>query len=804
METTTWSGSDLHSHPGVPLKDHLLAVAERSREAVDALHLAQGWIDSDLLTRLAGVIGAGHDLGKATRFFQVYLNSAAGEKARLRADPRAHHAELSAFIVADWCRRLLAGRPLAGLPSDLIVALAFEAVRRHHGKLQKLYDDMARLTPNQEKLLREQWRSVPAQQFTELLSVVGYPGTIDDIDLLISRPDGVLRAPEKAVRRQMLDTAGASQELDAFLLMELLFSLLIDADRKDAAGVPRPLARPVPRVDAIESYRLRLAQQGQAELVGDIRNRVYELVMSQAARVQRPSLMTITAPTGSGKTLAALGMALRLRDRLAVERGGRTPRIVYALPFLSIIDQTHRVFQNVFDAPGSDLLLSHHHLSDLSYRTSADEFAPDVAEMLVEGWDSEIVVTTFVQLFHTLIGHRSRPLRRFGRLSGAVVVLDEVQCLPHRYWLVLRRVAQVMSQRLGMVFVLMTATQPAVFDATNSTELVADGADLFRALDRLDFELDTEAAIDIDTFAEIVTLDMARYPERDVLVVLNTIESARSFHDLLRQRAPEAGEYYFLSSHVVPRDRLRRIDLIKSSARRKVVVSTQVVEAGVDLDCDLVYRDFGPLDALVQVAGRCNRHGAKPWRGRTRVVRLRDVNAGSSREYSGYVYDPFLLDCTRRAFGVAHRFLREIEFLDVVRRYYQLVAEGLSDDKSRDLLRAMGQLDFDGGEQSVSTFDLIEGGGHADVFVEVDQEAVEVWARYRELRQVRDLRERRTGFAQIRGKFSSYIIGVRRHTIEKNPPPVEGELGYVPLDQLDKYYDRATGFRPVRSAVEIW
>jgi len=800
---TTWSGSDLYSHPGTLLRDHLKAVAGIAVEAVLALPLAWDWIDPRQVADVVYAIAAGHDLGKSTAYFQRYLSSAAPEKARLKNEEHTHHARLSALMVCAWVSHVLAGQSAAGLPADVVAAMAYAAVRRHHGSLHSLLDDLARLRPQEEETLAEQINSIPEGAFAKLLAEIGYPGHHAELKRAVAQPEMILKGPRRALRQRSLNPTHSDDKLECFFLAELLFSTLIDTDRRQAAGAPRSFRTDGPSAGMVDDYRLHRGWTQPKDRLGELRNKLYEGVVQRVEEVPPGGLFTITAPTGSGKTLAALAFALGLRERLAKERA-EPPRIIYTLPFLSIIDQIHRVFRDVLRDPASDVLLAHHHLTDVFYRRGEDEFEPDMAEMFIEGWESEVIVTSFVQLFHTLIGHRGRSLRRFHRLVGSVVLLDEVQCLPHRYWLLLRQAAAVLSKRFGLTFILMTATQPAIFPPDQCFELAAGNDQLFHALDRVDFEVSLGEPLSLDALAQMVAADMDRFADRDVLVVLNTIASARSFLEALQQLAPGDGEYYFLSSHVVPKERLSRIEKATACPRRKVIVSTQVVEAGVDLDCDLVYRDFAPLDALVQVAGRCNRHGEKAWRGRARVVRLMDVSSARPREYSRYIYDPFLLECTRRAFGSMERRLREVEFLDVVQRYYHLVAEGLSDESSRLVLKAMGELNFDGGEESVSRFELIRGSDQADVFVETDGEAQALWQRYQELRQVADLGERRRRFAPIKGEFGRQVIGVRRNALERNPPPLVGHLYYIPLDLLEEYYDPTTGFRAEGPAVEVW
>lgn len=791
------SGSELFSHPDVPLLIHLQRTAQRAVDAVGLLPLPSGWLEKDRLREIVSIIALGHDLGKATGYFQRYL----GGEPHLKGNPRSRHAEFSALVVGNWVQRVAREWPLEPLSCDLTAALAYTAVRCHHTGLSNVYDDLAPLDWRQQRVLADQADSLASDSMSALLRAIRYPGSLADMIATVREPDKWLRQAERAVRAHLL-RASDDTCLDVALLLLLLFSLLVDADRKEAGGAPA-LARSTISASLVDRFRRRSGWDRKAGGIGEIRNRLFREVTGRAAGQLDGGLLTLTAPTGTGKTVAVLSFALRLRERLAAQRG-QPPRIIYALPFLSIVDQTHQVFEQVLDHPDSSQLIAHHHLSDSAYRLGDDEFDSDVGELLIEGWDSEIVVTTFVQLFHTLISHRSRPLRRFWRTAGAIIILDEVQCLPHRYWLLFRRMAEAMNQRFGTTFVLMTATQPAIFSPDQTIELAGNSEEIFGTLDRIDFELDVVDGIYLPDLAEMVHRDLVDRPNSDVLVTLNTIRAARSLFKQLRDIAPDAGDYYFLSSHVVPKHRLVRLAQAKRTERRKIVVSTQVVEAGVDLDCDLVYRDFGPLDSLIQVAGRCNRHASKATRGRTRVVRLLDETAGGDREFGRYIYDAFLLDCTRRAFGQEKCCLGERDFREVVKRYYGYVSGGLSDADSQRILKAMADLRFDGSEDSVSAFQLIDENRKVDVFVEVDEEARRVWQQYLELRQIRDLGERRRGFASIKSLFSHHLISVYPNVFERNPLPTIGRLGYLPTDLVAQYYDSETGIRLEAETSQLW
>jgi CRISPR-associated endonuclease/helicase Cas3 len=250
-------------------------------------------------------------------------------------------------------------------------------------------------------------------------------------------------------------------------------------------------------------------------------------------------IYSLNAPTGTGKTLTGLAFANKLASRLRSEQGFN-PRIFYCISFISVIDQNCEVFEKVFETvtgkkPTNDLLLKHHHLADTYYSTDENEFDPEKGLFLVEGWNSEVIVTTFVQLFHTLFTNRNRSLRKYHRLANSIIILDEVQSLPHKYWLLLREYLKTLSALFNTYFVFMTATQPLIFQPeTEIKELCANNDQYFRQFDRLDLVTRLEP-ITLDVFMEQVAADIEANPEKSFLIIMNTINSSQQVYQHLQK-----------------------------------------------------------------------------------------------------------------------------------------------------------------------------------------------------------------------------------------------------------------------------
>jgi len=596
------------------------------------------------------------------------------------------------------------------------------------------------------------------------------------------------------------------RDADAFFHFLQGFSQLLDADKLEAGARAHLPARIELPIQAVSAYKRKVFSGKSPQGLDALREQAYRDVIHQPLDSGQRRY-TLTLPTGMGKTLTGLAAALKLREAVA-RATGRAPRILYALPFLSIIDQNAQRLKDVFQIAlgwvDSLVLLTHHHLADLQYRERREEetlqewdFA--ASRLLTEGWHSEIVITTFVQLFETLLAWRNAAARRVNKLTGAILLLDEVQALPSYYWPLVRNLLTYATERLNAYVILMTATQPYLLP--HARELVPDPDCYFRALDRLDVFVDLH-----ETPLEAFAAGFRPEADKSYLFVTNTIASAQRLFALLQERLDEP--IAFLSTGVVPKERLHRIEALRNR-RFRFAVTTQLIEAGVDLDFDVVYRDFAPLDALVQAAGRCNRHATPGKRGAFHVVSWVDEKG---RRFSPRIYDPVLLEHTR-ALLEGCRHLSEPEFIALLSPYYETIwTRGIPDQAAEALWQAVLELRFDGerdrpcvrpgdGVQGafISQFCLIEEQPYKqDVFVELDDEAEAVWKEAKALlaawRSTRDLAQAQEGFARLKPRFSQYLISV---DIRENVPEWDEDLHvyHVPPETLEHFYHQKTGFR---------
>jgi CRISPR-associated endonuclease/helicase Cas3 len=560
-----------------PLKDHLLLVSELA-----ASHAQQfGAADEARLAALC------HDLGKVGAPFQQVLR---GQRRGV------DHWSFGAHVI--WKQRQADGRA------------ALLAVLGHH---------MGIPAANRESI--RSWLP-PAILHSHPRELSLSPPTFDPIQQHLASA-GVSLAPAPSaswVPNKMFRDEPAR----AMLRTRFLFSALVDADfiatEKHFLGpgsrTQAPPLEPEKLWTAFESLLQEARQTSCSNAVRSIREEVLESCLHAAE--SGGSLLTLTAPTGSGKTLAMLAFALRRAIR------NRHRRIILVLPYLTLIQEVLSIYTRLLEAAypddPPDLRLIEDH--SLASATSADEdesVAEDPARRrLVENWEAPIILTTNVQFFESLHSNRPARCRKLHNIANSVILLDEVQTLPRRLAPVTLASLSSLASDMRCSVLLATATQPAfqAFHQTvtqyysstgwSPTEIIREPARLFAGLRRIQTSW---ALLQENWSVDQLVQAIMQHPR--VLCILNLKRQAREVYFALSVRDPEA---LFLSTQLCPAHRHHVLNLVKQCPHQACLrlVSTQCVEAGVDLDFPAVFRAFGPLEALAQAAGRCNRNGKLP------------------------------------------------------------------------------------------------------------------------------------------------------------------------------------------------
>jgi CRISPR-associated helicase Cas3/CRISPR-associated endonuclease Cas3-HD len=555
------------------LKDHLLGVAELTREYASIFHAGE-------LGYAAGLL---HDLGKYKAKFQ----------ARIRGQPVAvAHSSTGALAVRERWRQLFGAADIHGHLAQLVqFAIAF-----HHGGLRNYgtKDEDGSLVHRLEAAAGS-----PEEQ--EVLNGAAWKEI--DLPSLSIPTDGRLVAG--LLRHNNLK----SYSWKLAFLGRMLYSCLVDADTVDTRNFSDPASTgPASlRVPTLAELSDRLDQALDARFahapdttINQYRKSILDDCRRQAQLT--PRLFTLTVPTGGGKTFSSLAFALRHAQAHGLRR------IIYVIPFTSIIEQNAEQIRQVL---GREAVLEHHSNFDLNeVEEQLGEAESRRYKLSMENWDAPVVVTTSVQFFESLFSNRRTRCRKLHNIARSVIVLDEAQSLPCGYLEPCLLALEELIESYGCSAVLCTATQPSwtglgrqvkeIMDKHSPAELYEDVA--FR---RVTVEMRDE----LDAATEDARLAEWLREEPQALCIVNTRKHAKL---LLDQFNSGMDGLYHLSGRMTPRHRMSALREIRDrlrDGRTCLVISTQLIEAGVDVDFPVVYRALAGLDSIAQAAGRCNREG---------------------------------------------------------------------------------------------------------------------------------------------------------------------------------------------------
>ena len=576
-----------HTKPGQdkthwePLTVHLNEVAHRASTFAAAFGAAE----------LAKAAGWWHDLGKASQAFQRDVLGSGGDEAAANAgdDTENQHTARRRRIDHSTAGARHAAKQLGSGYGALIAY----GILGHHGRLPDHSGDGSDAT------------------FKHRMDPLSY--TIEPVEPAHDIPHTM--APETA-HTKGFDPGLADDPLRAFrcsLLIRMLYSALVDADRlatehfcDPERAAQRPATSPTPQMlrQMLDTHleALRNKRAGNPAPVDTHRAQV--LAACRKKSDVTPGIFTLTVPTGGGKTLASMAFALGH----AQHHGQR--RVLVALPYTSIIEQTAQTYRRVF---GDTHILEHHSNLDQATRNRRGL----TQQMAAENFDAPIVVTTNVQLFESLFSSHGSTCRKLHRIAQSVIILDEAQSIPPHLLRPTLAVLQELVRNYGCTVVLCTATQPAInlrpdFPiGLDTTEIIPNPKAVYQAMRRV--EVSQQAGLLDD---KILAGRLAEHPQ--ALCVVNTKKHAAALTKSLlahaHAHAHDTEAVVHLSAAMCPQHRSELVAHIKQRLDDNLpitVVSTQVIEAGVDVDFPVVYRSIAGFDSIAQAAGRCNREGRR-------------------------------------------------------------------------------------------------------------------------------------------------------------------------------------------------
>ena len=534
--------------------------------------------------RLAGLL---HDLGKYGKRFQQRL-----EDPSVRGINHWGHGAFAAFEKKN-------------------IRLPFAIDGHHTGMPAFASDEFKRSLRNSMK------------DFHAGNGIVLGTGNKESVDELLAR------ANNDAISLCSFPSASEMSFAEA-LRTRMLFSCLVDADFLDTENhfdPERAKSRSIPSLaeeTAFEAVIKSLPDSSVDRQVNQARQQLLkarQLLLTDclAAAEMEPGLFSLTAPTGSGKTLASLAFALkhccRHNASLPAASHDRFRRIIVVIPFTSIIEQTAKVFRDLFKPVfGPDYVLEHHSAAAWGELDSDHQDAEDAqirrTRLAAENWSSPLVVTTSVQFFESLFAHRPSRCRKLHNIARSVVIFDEVQTLPTHLVPSLLSAVNCLTRDYGVTAVFCTATQPAfgtaaeaIDDGWQPREISSHPDSMAETLKRTTITIRSPE----DSPADWQELASEISQHNCVLCVVNTRTQAAELFQLL----PEEGRFH-LSAAMCAAHRSDKLAVIRQRLRENKtcrLISTQLIEAGVDVNFPIAYRALGPLDSIIQTAGRCNREG---------------------------------------------------------------------------------------------------------------------------------------------------------------------------------------------------
>lgn len=584
------------------LDEHLYGTAELAEEFCKCC--------GENIGKVAGLL---HDLGKAIPSWQQYIRKETGFEAEIssrKAVEKVNHSTAGALYAAHHIQ--------STDPSVMVAMLALAyAIAGHHAGLPD------GVKGDGQGVLQFRLSQAESELKDALDSSNGLEQILDEISKIKVRNLENFSKSEDFVR-------------NLNFIIRMIFSALTDADYLDTERFMNPDKREIREsfgtlrsLDGkLKDFLENLTKKSTGSRINQIRSQILDQCLEAAEK--EPGIFTLTVPTGGGKTLSSMAFAMKHAEKFAKNR------IIYAIPFTSIIEQTADVYRNIF---GEDSVVEHHcnMVTESDDNAAGEKYSKYL--LATENWDAPIIVTTTVQLFESLFACRSSQCRKLHNIANSVVVIDEAQQIPRDYQDPIVRAMRFYADNFGVTWVLCTATQPVLSEVKDpwgdllfngigkTTEMISDPIALSRELRRTTVKFDSS----VTTVSELAN-DLKKI--KTVLCIVNTRDTARMIYEQMD------GQAIHLSASMCPAHRSEVISRIKPQLslpekdRLPIrVISTQLIEAGVDIDFPVVYREIAGLDSIAQAAGRCNREGRMN-NGTVRVFQLNDrkVPAGFLRQ----------------------------------------------------------------------------------------------------------------------------------------------------------------------------
>lgn len=800
----TLSYFNLISHPDRLLDFHLKRCDLISRKILEMKFILPSFFPKKELEEMREGLVYFHDFGKGCDFFQLKIAKAVMEKGPkefilrnmnfiqyiFKKEPQlnnllyfnpelSNHSEIGAYLFLTHI-----------FYDDFIINLIlFRIIKKHHGNLTNFMVD------SQYLLSEDKLKTISCQLENYTLSL--FAKIYKEVDL--TKWDRIKELFQKRRKfNQTFINLKSQQNLKYFFFQHFMYSILLSADKGDVSINKDSLEiirnnRVIPP-EVVDSFKKLEFSDETYKKIDVEREFAYKYVVENLKRNTNSKFFSITLPTGMGKTLAAYNAAIKLQN-IITEKERYSPRIIYCLPFTSIIDQNTLVLKEILSKNNIpiDIISKNHYLSSFNDKYDKKELSDNEAEYLADGWEQEFIITTFVQLLESIFTNRNKSIRKFHNMVNSIIIIDEVQNIPPGYMEVIREIFLKMNEYFDTRIILVSATQPILFKKGEILELTDPNMNKTRKFyserDRIEIDQSLLKKNDFKSNSEnnlfsIFIDDITNNESKSILIICNTIAQSQYYFKNIQKAFPDLCTIY-LSSSILPKRRRQLIELIKrniNNNKRMILVSTQVVEAGVDIDFDIVYRDFAPLDSINQSAGRCNRNGVKG----KGLVKL--FNSGKSSR----IYDSILLNITERIFKEYNDIIPESLFFEINEKYFSEVWKNISvnNDKSIQLKNWMETLQM---EEIQKNFKLIKQEyKHYNVFIPFCNHARKIWSKYMECLKIDDFFEKKHAIKKIKPELLMYVTRFPKNKYEPNEKNKDDFIIYE--GNWQSYYDLIIGF----------
>jgi CRISPR-associated endonuclease/helicase Cas3 len=757
-----------YSHPDKLILTHLMEVNEISRNYCDKKY-----------SKAEEILSFSHDFGKYTTFFQKYILGKDKTKNALN-----NHGFISAlfgaFIALDFYN------------DDIMSVIIYNCILHHHGSIQNVDINLPknfRRPVIYESNLRgkvddtyEQIEDIEKNSkfIAEDYKKIGYEKYFDEF--IIQKPlEKILTKLKRIQSKFEYDNESG----ETYFISQMLYSSLIAADKISASNTDLPEIK-FADFDILNETKNKKFKDSAGDKINLIRAQIFNSVQNQIENVYKENrVFSITAPTGTGKTYCGFFAALKLQKLL-----GENRKIIYSLPFTSIINQNYSsiysLFENIsdFKNESSEYIIKHHSLADVEYSSEYENYTKVKAEMLIENWNSGIIITTFVQLLETLIGNKNRMLKKFNALKNSIVILDEVQAIDIKYLKLVEFILESASRYLDCRIIMMTATRPLIL--SNAAELLENNKKYFDMFNRTSIISRLEP-IKIENFIEEFYDNMEN---KSYLIICNTIAQSLKIYKELKNSGRKV---LYLSTNILPCHRKERIDKVTQMLKKgekTILVSTQVVEAGVDFDFDVVIRDIAPIDAIIQSAGRCNRNGKRK-NGNVYVYSMVD---DSGTYYGTRVYGKTLISISRELLQ-DRECIEEKEYFELIGDYFNEVNENKNQEDSEKFKESIIKMYFNDKDYSLDKFSLIkENSNYVDVFFRINDEAERIYNELLKALSIKNIEAKSEKMLEIKNKVREYTLSIPDKYVNRVNNKDDIILNF-PKSACEVYYDDMTGYK---------